>query len=61
MCCSPWDHKESDTSERLNQTVRGVVLMRLKRFRGLGTVTWSGGQAGVGWGLMRDPGGWSWI
>ena len=21
MCCSPWDHKESDTTERLNWTV----------------------------------------
>ena len=52
MCCSPRGHKESDMTERLNQTVLGVLLMRLKCFRALGTETWSGGQVGVGWGLM---------
>ena len=25
-CCSPWGHKESDTTERLNRTEPGIKL-----------------------------------
>ena len=26
MCCSPWGHKESDTTERLNPTTMDVTM-----------------------------------
>ena len=45
-------HKESDMTEQLKQTVLGVLQIRLKWFRGLGSETWSAVQVGVGWGLM---------
>ena len=27
-CCSPWDHKESDTTEPLNKNINGKAAIR---------------------------------
>ena len=32
LCCSPWDHKESDTTEQLNNDKNSPYLTALKLF-----------------------------
>ena len=31
VCCSPWGHKELDTTERLNNSVRAASCYKLKQ------------------------------
>ena len=29
VCCSPWDHKESDMTERLNNNIIQLILIKV--------------------------------
>ena len=33
MCCSPWGHKESDTTERLNLTEFSLTIKKAEHHR----------------------------